>query len=280
MLRDELTFMFGRVRIRVLLLAAAAVPVGYTIAVRLSDHATGDAPPFVGPIPQNGVFAGLAGLAGLTTTVPAVLPLMLAVVAGDAIAGEADFGTLRSLLIAPVSRGRLLLIKLAAVCAFAVVAAFVVTAAGLLAGAILFHLGPVNTAVGTEDPGPAVHLTGPAFPLAVGIGRLALAAAIGGMQLFGFGAIGVFISTLTRIPLAATLGAAGVLGLSDALESTSFLTPIRPAIPSTYWDAYPSLFHAGQPLGDTVNAVAVSLTYLLVFGVAGWLKFRGADIAT
>lgn len=277
MLRDELTFMFGRVRIRVLLLAAAAVPVGYTIAVRLSGHATGDAPPFVGQIPQNGVFAGLAGL---TTTVPAVLPLMLAVVAGDAIAGEADYGTLRSLLIAPVTRGRLLLIKLAAVCAFAVVAAFVVTGAGLLAGAILFHLGPVNTAVGTEDPGPAVHLTGPAFPLAVGIGRLALAAAIGGVQLFGFGAIGVFISTLTRIPLAATLGAAGVLGLSDALESASFLTPIRPAIPSTYWEAYPSLFHTGQPLADTVNAVAVSLIYLLVFGVAAWLNFRRADIAT
>ncbi len=274
MLRDELTFMFGRVRIRVLLLAAAAVPVGYTIAVRLSGHATGDAPPFVGQIPQNGVFAGLAGL---TTTVPTVLPLMLAVVAGDAIAGEADYGTLRSLLIAPVSRGRLLLIKLAAVCAFAVVAAFVVTAAGLLAGAVLFHLGPV---VGTEDPGPAVHLTGPAFPLAVGIGRLTLAAAIGGVQLFGFGAIGVFISTLTRIPLAATLGAAGVLGLSDALESASFLTPIRPAIPSTYWDAYPSLFHTGQPLADTVNAVAVSLTYLLVFGGAAWLNFRRADIAT
>ncbi len=277
MLRDELTFMFGRVRIRVLLLAAAAVPVGYTIAVRLSGHATGDAPPFVGQIPQNGVFAGLAGL---TTTVPAVLPLMLAVVAGDAIAGEADYGTLRSLLIAPVSRGRLLLIKLAAVCAFAVVAAFVVTGAGLLTGAVLFHLGPVNTAVGTEDPGPAVRLTGPAFSLTVGIGRLALAAAIGGVQLFGFGAIGVFISTLTRIPLAATLGAAGVLGLSDALESASFLTPIRPAIPSTYWDAYPSLFHTGQPLGDTVNAVAVSLTYLLVFGVAAWLNFRHADIAT
>ncbi len=277
MLRDELTFMFGRVRIRVLLLAAAAVPVGYTIAVRLSGHATGDAPPFVGQISQNGVFAGLAGL---TTTVPAVLPLMLAVVAGDAIAGEADYGTLRSLLIAPVSRGRLLLIKLAAVCAFVVVAAFVVTGAGLLAGAVLFHLGPVNTAVGTEDPGPAVHLTGPAFPLAVGIGRLTLAAAIGGVQLFGFGAIGVFISTLTRIPLAATLGAAGVLGLSDALESASFLTPIRPAIPSTYWEAYPSLFHTGQPLGDTVNAVAVSLIYLLVFGVAAWLNFRRADIAT
>ena len=81
MLRDELGLMFGRLRIRVLLLVIAAIPIGYTIGVRMSGRATGDAPLFVGQIPQHGLFAGLAGL---TTTAPAVLPLILAVVAGDA----------------------------------------------------------------------------------------------------------------------------------------------------------------------------------------------------
>ncbi len=277
MLTDELGLMFGRIRIRALLLVLAAVPVGYAVAVRLSGTATGDAPPFVGQIPQNGVFAGLAGL---TTTAPAVLPLILAVVAGDAIAGEADFGTLRSLLIAPVSRTRLLLVKLASVCLFALVAAVVAAGAGLLAGTILFHLGAVPTAIGSDSPAPGAHLTGPALPMLAGLGRLALAAIIGGVQLFGFAAVGVFISTLTRVPLAATLGAAGVLGLSDALESASSLTFIRPALPSTYWDTYTSLFHTGQPLAGTVDAVAVSLAYLLVFGIAAWLRFRRADITT
>ena len=277
MLRDELGLMFGRLRIRVLLFALAAVPVGYAIGVRLSGNATGDAPPFVGQIPQSGVYAGLAGL---TTTAPAILPLVLAVVAGDAIAGEADFGTLRSLLTAPISRGRLLGIKMMAVCIFAVAATLVVTCAGLLAGALLFHLGAVPTVTGQDVPGPTMQLTGPAVSLIAGVGRVVLAALVAGAQLFGFAAIGVFLSCLTRVPLAATVGLAGVLGISDALESVAFLKPIRAAIPSTYWDGYTALFHSHVQIGDTLRALTVSLCYLVVFGSAAWLRFRRADIAT
>ncbi|MDQ6848456.1 MAG: ABC transporter permease [Actinomycetota bacterium] len=277
MLRDELGLMFGRLRIRVLLVVLAAVPIGYAIGVRLSGHATADAPPFVGQIPQNGVYGALAGL---TATVPAVLPLILAVVAGDAIAGEADFGTLRSLLTAPVSRARLLATKLTAVCVFALVAAFVVTIAGLLAGALLFHLGPVPTVLGPDDPLPSAHLLGPALPLLTGVGQVLLAALIAGAQLFGFAAIGVFLSCLTRIPLGATVGIAGVLGLSDALEAAAFFKPLRPAIPSTYWDGYTALLHTGLGLDNLLKALAVSLCYLLVFGTAAWVKFRRADITS
>jgi ABC-2 type transport system permease protein len=277
MLRDELGLMFGRLRIRVLLIVLAAVPIGYAIGVHLSGHATGDAPPFVGQIPQNGVFAGLAGL---TTTTPAVLPLIIAVVAGDAITGEADFGTLRSLLTAPISRGRLLIIKLTTVCVFALVASVLIAVAGLLAGAVLFHLGPVPTALGSDAPSPSTQLTGPALPLIIALGRLLVAALIAGVQLFGFAAIGVFLSTLTRIPLAATIAAGGVLGLSDAVQSATFLKPIRAAIPTNYWDGFTALFHSGQPLDDSGNAIVVSLIYVLVFSAAAWLKFRHADIAT
>lgn len=277
MLRDELGLLFGRLRIRALLVALAAVPIGYAIGVHLSGHATHDAPPFVGQIPQNGVYGGVAGLA---TTAPIVLPLVLAVVAGDTIAGEADLGTLRSLLTAPVSRTRLLAIKLASVCVFSLVAALVVAAAGLAAGAVLYHLGPVPTALGADAPGPTTQLTGPALSLAAALGHLLLATLVCGVQLFGFGAIGVFLSTLTRIPLAATIAAAGVLGAATATQSATFLSAIQPALPTTYWDEFGSLFHTGQPLHDIGAAVAVSLAYFVVFSGAAWLTFRRADIAT
>lgn len=277
MLRDELGLLFGRLRIRVLLLALAAVPVGYAIGVHLSGHATHDAPPFVGQIPQNGVYGGVAGLA---STAPVVLPLVLAVVAGDAIAGEADLGTLRSLLTAPVSRAKLLAIKLTVVCVFALVAALVVAIAGLAAGAVLYHLGPVPTALGADAPAPDVHLTGPALTLAVALGHLLLAALVCGVQLFGFGAIGVFLSTLTRIPLAATIAAAGVLGAATATQSATFLAAVQPVLPTTYWDQFGSLFHSGQPLHDIGAAVVVSLAYFVIFSGAAWLKFHRADIAT
>ena len=277
MLRDELGLLFGRLRIRILLLALAAVPIGYAIGVHLSGHATHDAPPFVGQIPQNGVYGGVAGLA---TTAPVVLPLVLAVVAGDAIAGEAAFGTLRSLLTAPVRRGTLLAVKLTAVCVFALVAALVVAAAGLLAGAVLSHLGPVPTALGADAPAPDAQLTGPVLPLVAALGRLLLSALICGVQLFGFGAIGVFLSTLTRIPLAATIAAAGVLGAATATQTATFLTAVQPVLPTTYWLDFSSLFHTGQSLHHIAAAMTVSVAYFAVFSAAAWLKFRRADIAT
>lgn len=277
MLRDELGLLFGRLRIRVLLLTLAAVPIGYAVGVHLSGHATHDAPPFVGQIPQNGVYGGVAGLA---TTAPVVLPLVLAVVAGDAIAGEADLGTLRSLLTAPVGRGKLLATKLAAMCTFALVAALVVALAGLAAGAVLYRLGPVPTALGADAPAPDAHLTGPTLTLAAALVRLLVAALVCGVQLFGFGAIGVFLSTLTRIPLAATIAAAGVLGAATATQSATFLSAVQPGLPTTYWNQFGSLFHTGQPLHDIGAAVLVSLGYFIVFSVAAWLRFRRADIAT
>ncbi len=277
MLAEELNFLFGRLRIRILLLVLAAVPVGYAIGVRLSGHATHDAPPFVGQIPQNGLYAGVAGLA---TTTPIVLPLVLAIVAGDAIAGEADFGTLRTLLTAPVSRARLLAIKLITACVFALVAAFVIAAAGLLAGAVLYHLGPVPTALGADAPAADAVLNGPTISLATGIGRLFLAALISGVQLFGWAAMGVFFSTLTRIPLAATIATGAVLGVAEAAQSASFLSRVQPILPTTYWDGYVSLFHSGQPWSGNAHAILASLIYLLVFAAGAWVRFSRADIAT
>ena len=47
-------------------------------------------------------------------------------VAGDAVAGEASLGTLRYLLVVPVSRTRLLLVKYAGAVAYCLVAALLV----------------------------------------------------------------------------------------------------------------------------------------------------------
>ena len=53
-------------------------------------------------------------LAALAIVLPLFLPIAVAVAAGDAIAGEAQQGTLRYLLVRPVGRTRLLVAKLVA----------------------------------------------------------------------------------------------------------------------------------------------------------------------
>ena len=57
-------------------------------------------------------------LAALAIVLPLFLPIAVAVIAGDAVAGEAQAGTLRYLLVRPVGRTRLLVAKLVAVLAF------------------------------------------------------------------------------------------------------------------------------------------------------------------
>ena len=67
--------------------------------------------------------------------------MAVGVIAGDAIAGEANAGTLRYLLVAPAGRTRLLLTKYATTMTFCLVATLVVAASALAVGALLFPLG-------------------------------------------------------------------------------------------------------------------------------------------
>ena len=60
--------------------------------------------------------------ASLTMLLTLVLPLTMAVVSGDSMAGEAGHGTLRYLLTVPAGRTRLLAVKYAAVVIFGLAA--------------------------------------------------------------------------------------------------------------------------------------------------------------
>src|SRR5260221_5912330 len=160
LLRSELGLVFLRRRNLALLVVLAAVPVLLGIVLRVSSPQTGaggGGPAFLGQVTGNGVF--LAFLA-LVVELTLILPLAVAVVAGDSIAGEAGRGTLRYLLAVPAGRTRLLGIKFAAVVAFCLGACLLVAAVAVAVGAILF---PVR---------PGTLLSGATLPLAPGLLRL------------------------------------------------------------------------------------------------------------
>lgn len=89
-----------------MLVALAAVPILIALAVKLSSRpATRPRTTVLDRITQNGLFVAVTAL---VVCVPLFLPLTVGVVAGDTIAGEANLGTLRYLLLAPSGRIRLL----------------------------------------------------------------------------------------------------------------------------------------------------------------------------
>ena len=159
LLASEIGMVFRRRRNLALLALLAAAPVAIGIAVKVSaPHPGGDGPQFLGQVSSNGLFLIFTAL---TVTLPLLLPLLVGVVAGDAVAGEAGAGTLRYLLTVPVPRGRLLAAKAVGVLAYAAAAVLVIAVVGLVAGAALFGVHPMTL------------LSGDTISVGAGLGRTA-----------------------------------------------------------------------------------------------------------
>src|SRR6476620_2418917 len=88
-LRSELWLIFGRRRNWAGLAVLAAVPIIIAVAVKLSPPGGGggggDGPDFFASITENGLFVALAALG---VELPLFLPLAVAAISADSIAGE------------------------------------------------------------------------------------------------------------------------------------------------------------------------------------------------
>src|SRR6476620_9411865 len=134
MFRVEIGKAVRRWRTWLLAAALAGVPVLIVIAVKASPpqpQNAQDAPPFLLQIVRNGMFAPLTGLAVVQ---PFFMSLAIGLFAGDAVAGEAQSGTLRYLLVRPVRRRRLITSKYAAAMTFTWTLLLILICAGLFAG--------------------------------------------------------------------------------------------------------------------------------------------------
>src|SRR6266545_3296533 len=191
-LRSELWLIFGRRRNWAGMAVLAAVPVIIGIAVKVSPPGgggEGDGPSFFSSITSNGLFVALAAL---TVELPLFLPLAVAAISADTIAGEANLGTLRYLLTVPVNRTRMLAVKYAALVVFTFAATFLVAAVGVGLGLVLFGGGPVPLLSGTQ------------VSFGAGVLRLLLVVGYLAACLCALSAIGLFVSTLTEQPIGAT----------------------------------------------------------------------------
>src|SRR5690349_14730588 len=94
MYRSEVRLILGRRRNIALLTALGIIPILIGVAVSLSTPRKGEGPPFLGQISGNGLFLVFTAL---SVCIPVFLPLVVGVVAGDSVAGEAGAGTLRYL---------------------------------------------------------------------------------------------------------------------------------------------------------------------------------------
>ena len=102
---------------------------------------------------MGGLLSGnglIVAVMALIAEAPFFLPLAISMLAGDAIAGEANQGTLRYLLTVPVGRTRLLVVKFCSLLVGCLTGVAVVAVVGIVSGVALLGAGPAWTMSGTQ----------------------------------------------------------------------------------------------------------------------------------
>jgi ABC-2 type transport system permease protein len=278
MILVELRKLFRRPRTWAVIAVLNALPVLVAVLLRLTDLAPrpGEGPPFLSAVLSNGALYPLAALA---IVLPLFLPIAVAVVSGDSIAGEAQGGTLRYLLARPVGRTRLLVAKLVAVLAFVLVTVVVVAAVGYVVGMTLFDAQPVagssviSVTGGTSVSGTSLTAQDISVRTLLAIGYVAV-------SMLGVAAFALFFSTLTDSPLGATMGALAVLVASSLLFTLDAASPIAPYLPTRYWLAFVDLFRDPILWRDLTRGLALQAVYVGVLLAAAWANFTTKDVTS
>ncbi len=260
---SELAALFRRKRTWAMLAALAAVPILIAVAIRVTDGGDGRGPAFLDRITQNGLFVAMTAL---VVAIPLFLPLTVGVVAGDSIAGEANAGTLRYLLVSPVGRIRLLVVKFAAAAVFCLAATVTVSLAGILIGVALFPVGPVTL------------LSGDQVSVGESLLRSLLIAAYVTVGLLGLSAIGLFISTLTDAPVGAMAATVVISIVAQVLGQLSQTEWLHPWLFSYHWLDFADLLRQPVDWSSFGSNALLQLAYVAVFGALAYGRFTTKDV--
>lgn len=266
LLRSELRLIVTRRRNIAGMAVLASVPIVLALAVKWSGPSGGGGgPDFISAIAGNGFFVALAAL---SVELGLFLPLAIATLSGDAIAGEANTGTLRYLLTVPVHRTRLLVVKYLGLVIGGFIGLTVVAVVGLIAGGLTFGLGPVTLLSGTQ------------VSLVDALGRLGIVIGYLTICLASLGAVGLFISTLTEQPIGAMIAVVLFSTISWILESISQLEWLHPWLIVHDWLGFAGVMRDPILWDEMAQGVVVALGYTVVFLAAAWARFSGRDVTS
>ncbi|HEY3632176.1 MAG TPA: ABC transporter permease [Jatrophihabitantaceae bacterium] len=272
MILIELRKLFRRPRtwLTITLLNALPTVVAILLAITHAGPRPGQGPAFLSAVLQNG---SLFAVAALAIVLPLFLPVAVAVIAGDAVAGEAQTGTLRYLLIRPVGRTRLLIAKLVATFTFVAVAVVLVAGIGYIVGRLALGHGS-NAALSAA----VTSVSGSSLTPGQIVWRTIITIGYVAFSMLGVAAMALFLSTLTDSPLSASIGALAFLIGSSLLITLDAARAIVPYLPTRYWLSFIDLFRDPILWRNVERGVALQAVYVVVLLGAAWANFATKDI--
>ncbi|MBP2320802.1 ABC-2 type transport system permease protein [Kibdelosporangium banguiense] len=251
LLRSELRWIFRRPRTLILLGLLALYPILFGIGTQVIDA----------PVRANGNQSIVAAVAGnglmlpvivLSTTMLFFLPLGTTMTASDALAGEASHGTLRGLLLSPVSRVRLLAVK-----AFGV--AVVSMAATVMTAVIAFVTGLI-----IAGPGSLVTISGTTLPVGEALWRVVIATLWVTVQMWAIGAIALAVSAATEHPLLVMASVIGGLFVFGLLSSIPVLDWLHPFLITQSWDSIVDVLRDPMPWDGLITGLLRAVCYIVI----------------
>ena len=253
--RSELRLVLRRPRTLIALGLLVLVPViaGIGIAV------TANNPQSAGPNDGPGALAAIVDNNGLVLPVfvlfmamQMLLPMVGAMWAADAVAGEASTGAMRNLLVAPVGRARLLAVKAFGVATATVIGVALMTLSGIISGMLLLGGSGMLTMSGTT-------LTfWPSF------GRIMLAAVLVIIQVFAVAAVALAISTLTEHPLVVMAVALGGIIIFGVLNAISALSWLHPYLITQSWFGMVDVMRDPMPTNNITEGIIRAACYMVI----------------
>ena len=279
MIYVELVKLFRRPRMYVIVALLCLLP--FIVAIFL---ATTRIPP---PPGQGGAFltavlgnGSLYPAAAMALVLPVFLPVAVAVLAGDAVAGEATGGTLRYLLIRPVGRTRLLVAKLVGMVAFVLFAIAMVVFTSYVTGIVLLGTGPATTGGVVVLPPDVTSLSGGVISPGELVLRMLGTIGYITLSMLGVASIALFLSTVTDSALGAAMGALAVLVTSQVLVTLDAAESVKPYLPTRYWLAWIDFFRDPIFWRDIERGAGLQLVYLAVLLGLAWANFKTRDITS
>lgn len=202
-----------------------------------------------------------------------IVSLLTIIVAGGIIANEFRWGTIKLLLIRPISRSKILLSKYIAVLLFALITLLFVVAVSWIVGAIFFGVEGLNPKIVQID-GDSLVFISVIGELAAGYGYKLVNLVM--MGTFAFMISSIFRNSALAIGTAVFLMFAGnsiVLFFSQREWAKYIL------FANTDLSQYASDFGPMIPGMTLEFSIIVLIVYYIIFMVAAWTVFAKRDIA-
>lgn len=237
------------------------IPIIFTVAFKVNPP-KGGGPGFF-DLAASGINIPIAALGGVSAF---LLIVVVSLFAGESISGEANWGTLRYLLVRPVSRNRVLGSKLAVAAGLALFASFLVPIVGLVAGTLAFGWHPVVT------PSLALLSQGSA------LSRLVLSTLYVAWSQAAYFAFAFMLSTMTDTAFGAVAGGVGLGVVSQILNNISALNGTSYVYPTHYLDAWQALFFQQGQSTEMWRGVILQVPYVIVFLGIAWWWFNRKDV--